>query len=295
MDLHALRQFLAVARHEHLSRAAVELRVAQPALSRTIGRIEDELGTPLFERRGRLRLNAAGEVFREHVQRALGELDAGVEAVATSLVAGAGRVSIASESLLTLMRPLATFKQAHPLVEVRLLQEPSGGMPAQVRARDVDLCLLSQSVTSADLEVRELVAEPVFVAVPLGHRLAGQAEVEVEELAEEPFVVTRRGHWQRQLLDRLFVPRGLTPRIVCESDEPTATAAMISAGLGIGLLPAVARRDAIGVPLSWLRVADPSCVRPLSLGWRTAGLAPGAPQLLRDHLLAWDWTGTAPV
>ncbi|MFD5559592.1 LysR family transcriptional regulator [Kitasatospora griseola] len=76
MDLHALTQFLVVARLEHLSRAAEELRVAQPSLSRTIARLEDELGTPLFDRGGRLRLNEAGRLFRGYAERCLGELEA---------------------------------------------------------------------------------------------------------------------------------------------------------------------------------------------------------------------------
>jgi len=292
MDLRTLRQFLVVARHEHLSRAARELRVAQPALSRTIGRLESELGTPLFDRRDRMRLNSSGTLFRDHVQRALGELDAGVDAV--TIAAGAGRVVLASESLLTFMRPLAAFKQEHPLVEVRLFQGSAAVMVQQARARDVDLCLMSQPVTTGDLEFQELINEPVLLAVPLDHPLAERSSVDVEALADEPFVTTRRGQWQRQLLDRLFAARGLSPRIVCESDEPAATAAMISAGVGVGLLPAVALREVPGVQLAWLAVNDPACTRTLSLAWPRAGIAPSAPQKLRDHLLGWDWAGTTP-
>jgi DNA-binding transcriptional LysR family regulator len=292
MDLRTLRQFLVVARHQHLSRAALELRVAQPALSRTIGRLESELGTPLFDRRDRMWLNSSGTLFRDHVQRALGELDAGVNAVTESLAAGAGRVVLASESLLTLTRPLAAFKQKHPLVEVRLFQGPAAVMVQQARARDVDLCLMSQPVTTIDLEFQELIHEPVLLAVPVEHPLAGRNRVAVEALLDEPFVTTRRGQWQRQLLDRLFAARGLSPRIVCESDEPAATAAMISAGVGVGLLPAVALREVPGVRLAWVAVDDPDSTRTLSLAWPRAGIAPGAPQMLRDHLLDWDWAGS---
>ncbi|MEU3457291.1 LysR family transcriptional regulator [Micromonospora sp. NPDC006766] len=295
MDLRSLRQFLVVARHQHLSRAALELRVAQPALSRTIGRLESELGTPLFDRRDRMRLNAAGAVFRDHVQRAFGELDAGVNAVTESLATGVGRVTLASESLFTLMRPLAAFKQAHPLVEVGLLQGSAAVMVQQVRARDADLCLMSQPVTSGDLQAQELIHEQVFLTVPINHPLAGRDSVDVEDLADQSFVTTRPGQWQRQLLDRLFAARGLTPRIVCESDEPGAAAAMISVGVGIGLLPAVARREAWDVPLVWIAVDDPTCIRTLSLAWRRAGISPGAPQMLRDHLLGWDWGGSEPT
>src|ERR671918_1989914 len=120
MDLHALQQFLVVARLEHLSRAAGELRVAQPSLSRTIARLESELGAPLFDRAGRLRLNDAGKLFRDHVERSLGELKAGRRAVdeATSGELGTGRM--ASETFLTITGPLAAYKRAHPPVEIEL-------------------------------------------------------------------------------------------------------------------------------------------------------------------------------
>src|SRR3954471_18283841 len=101
VELNGLKQFLVVARLEHLSRAAEELRIAQPSLSRTIARLENELGTPLFERSGRLRLNDAGKIFRHHVERALGELDAGRRAVADATSHGFGTVRLASETFLT--------------------------------------------------------------------------------------------------------------------------------------------------------------------------------------------------
>ncbi|MFC7111105.1 LysR family transcriptional regulator [Nonomuraea rubra] len=83
-----LRQFAVVARLEHLSRAADELRVAQPSLSRTVSRLESELGAPLFDRADRLRLNATGSLFLGYVERALGELDAGRRAVADAVSEG---------------------------------------------------------------------------------------------------------------------------------------------------------------------------------------------------------------
>src|ERR687895_2442076 len=107
MELNWLKQFLVVARLEHLSRAAEELHVAQPSLSRTIARLESELGAPLFERSGRLRLNDAGKLFRDHVERSLGELEAGRRAVDEATSGELGTVRLASETFLTLTGPLA--------------------------------------------------------------------------------------------------------------------------------------------------------------------------------------------
>jgi len=133
MELSSLRHFLTVARLEHLSRAAEQLRVAQPSLSRTIARLESELGTPLFDRGGRLRLNDAGRLFREHVERALGELEAGRRAVAEAAGEGGGAVRLASETFLTLTGPLAADKRAHPAVEVELHWSPAEDMAPRLQ------------------------------------------------------------------------------------------------------------------------------------------------------------------
>ncbi|MFJ2745108.1 LysR family transcriptional regulator [Streptomyces sp. NPDC087440] len=280
MDLLQLRYFRTVARYEHMSRAAEELHVAQPSLSRTIARLEADLGTPLFDREGRrIRLNQYGAVFLRHVNRALSELDDGRRAVREARDTGLGRVGVASETLLTITPVLGRFRTAHPRADVRLFQSDAQEMDRQLRAREVDFCLASQPLTGAHLDAVELAREEVLLAVPYGHRLAGRESVTIPELADEPFVTTRQGHWQRALLDRLFAAEGLTPLVSCEGDEPGASQDMISAGLGIGIIPAVSRQVGAHerVPVVWVRLDAPGCERTLTLVWnRDAHLSEAA-------------------
>ncbi|MEU5725933.1 LysR substrate-binding domain-containing protein [Micromonospora sp. NPDC047738] len=297
MELNSLRQFLVVARLEHLSRAADELRVAQPSLSRTIARLESELGMPLFDRSGRLRLNATGKLFRDHVERALGELDAGRRAVSEATSEGLGIVRLASETFLTLTGPLAAFKRAHPAVEIELHWSSSEDMGRHLRAQDVDLCIASQSIHAEGLESTHLFDEAVSVVVPLDHPLADRTTVTVDELADQPFITARKGHWLRRLLDRLFATHGLTPKIVCESDEHSAIASLISAGLGIGLVPAFARRTAPHAPhapVAWITVDSADCRRTVTLYWGTDSHLSAAARLMRTTITRWDWTTGAP-
>ncbi|MFC5823450.1 LysR family transcriptional regulator [Nonomuraea insulae] len=294
MELNTLRQFLVVARLEHLSRAADELRVAQPSLSRTIARLESELGAPLFDRGGRLRLNDTGKLFRDHVERSLGELDAGRRAVAEASSGGVGTVRLASETFLTLTGPLAAYKRAHPDIEIELHWTPAEDMARRLRAQDVDLCVASQPIQAEGLESVLLLDDAVGVAMPFDHPLAGRASVSIDEIADQPFITARRGHWIRRLLDRLFAARGLTPKIVCESDEPSAIADLIGAGLGIGLVPGIARRSTTRAPLVWIAVDSPDCRRALTLLWGADNHLSTAARLMRTTITGWNWTTGEP-
>lgn len=293
-DLTTLRQFVVVARLEHLSRAADELHVAQPSLSRTIARLESELGTPLFDRTNRLRLNPAGALFRGYVERALGELDAGRRAVAEATAQGAGSVRLAAETFLALTEPIAAFKREHPTIEIELQQLPADEMPRRLRAQDVDLCVASQPIPSAGLESAVLLDEPVLVVTHLRHRFAKRESLKVEDLADEPFVIARKGQWQRRLLDRLFAETGLTPRIVCESDEAAAIQELIRSGLGIGFNPDFARRTIPDYPVAAIPVDHPECRRTLSLLWSADTTPSTAARLLREAITSWPWTPPGP-
>ena len=300
MDLLELRYFQAVARHQHVSRAAAELRVAQPALSRAIARLEAELGVPLFDRRGRrVRLNQFGAMFLARAGRALDELDQGQREVRDAAGLAQGTVAVAAETLRTLSGLVAGFLAGHPGVSFRLFQSPAPAMAAQLQAGQVDLCLASQPLPGPALASAELLSEEVLLAVPPSHRLAGRTRVTVSadggELAGEPFVTTRPGYWQRALTDRLFT--GAV--IVCEGDEPYAIRGLISAGVGIGLMPAMARRLAHDPPVGWLHLDAPGldvpCRRTLSLVWRADAYRPAAARALTEFAAGYfrTWRGDA--
>ncbi|MFE7192721.1 LysR family transcriptional regulator [Kitasatospora sp. NPDC057541] len=289
MDLLQLRHFRTVARFEHISRAAEELNVAQPSLSRTIARLEAELGTPLFDRQGRrIRLNEYGAVFLRHVDRALSELDDGRRALREARETGLGRVGVASETLLTVTHLMGGFRAAYPGAEVRLFQSTVSEMDRQLRAGEVDFCVASQPLTGPDLESVELLREEVLLAVPRGHWLDGRESVTIAEIADEPFVTTRRGHWQRALLERLFATEGISPRLSCEGDEPGASQDMISTGLGIGLIPAMSRLAGTDthVPVAWVHVEAPNCYRVLTLVWNREAYQSEAARRFREFTVS---------
>ncbi|HTZ43306.1 MAG TPA: LysR substrate-binding domain-containing protein [Jatrophihabitans sp.] len=283
MDLLQLRHFQAAARHEHISRAAEQLRVAQPSLSRSVARLEGELGVPLFDRHGRnVRLNRFGAAFLRRVDAALRELDDGVREVLDAGGGTAGVVTVAAENLRMLTEVLGDFLTEHPAVRFQLSQSSAPQMRQQLESGEIDLCLASQPMPGPALARREVSSEEVLLAVPPQHPLRARRTVRLAELAGEPFVTTRPGYWPRELADRVFGAAGVQVTVSCEGDDPAALRGLISAGLGIGLLPASARQASTQPPVRWLRIRDADCHRTLWFAWRGTGYLSGAAREFRD-------------
>lgn len=286
MDLLQLRYFQAVARREHITRAAAELHVAQPSLSRSVARLEAELGVPLFERNGRrIALNRFGAMLLAHVERALRELDDARAELADATGQERGSVAVAAETLRALTDLVARFRATAPEVSLRLYQSSAQAMATQLRAGEIDLALASQPIAGADLDAAELFSEEVLLAVAPGHRLARRRKVTVAELAGEAFVVTRAGQWQRALLERLFSEAGHSPVIACEGDEAAAVRGLVSAGVGIGLLPTVSRQTTDSPTVVWLHLDSNAARRTLRLYWRRDSYLTGAARRFRDFAI----------
>lgn len=289
MDLLQLRYFQAVARRQHITRAATDLLVAQPSVSRTIARLEADLGVPLFERTGRrVHLNRFGTMFLAHVDRVLEELDDARAELDDAAGEERGSVAVAAETLRPLTDLVAQFRAHAPQVILRLYQASATAMAAQLRGGEVDLALASQPLAGTDLDVVELFNEEVLLAVPLDHRLAHRRrrKVSISELVDEAFATTRPGQWQRALLDQLYAETGRTPIIACEGDEPTAIRALIAAGAGVGLLPTVSRTTTDHPRVAWLHLDAQAARRTLRLYWRREGYMSGAACRFRDFAIS---------
>ncbi len=269
MDLLQLHYFRTVARLQHVTRAAEELAVAQPSLSRTIARLEAELGTPLFERRGRrVSLNAYGQAFLRHVERVFAALDDGRRELADLAGLERGAIIVAATTLRVLPDVLGAFLGLHPRVNVQLFQASTLEMRGRLLRGEVDLCVASSPIEGPALRSVPLFTEEVLLAVPPGHRLAGRERVPLDEAAGEPFISARAGYWSRDLTDEACRQAGFVPTIVCEGDEPGALRGLVAAGLGVAFLPASARRDGGEPMVAWLHIERPVCRRTVVLAWR---------------------------
>jgi len=242
-----LVRFAAVARTQHVTRAAERLGLPQPTLSRSIARLERELGVPLFARDGRaLRLTRHGRALLSAVERALGEIEAGVAALDADADALHGTVALAFLYTLghgTVPNLLRAFRDVHPGIGFRLVQDDAGAMLARLRAGEVDLVLTSPLPDLPGVSVRALGREPLAVVVPAGHRLARRNRIRFADAAGEDFVCLPPGYGLRDIFEDLCRDAGAAPRVAMEGGEVDTVRALAAAGFGVALLPATGTRE----------------------------------------------------
>ncbi|MEU2183785.1 LysR family transcriptional regulator [Streptomyces thermolilacinus] len=264
-----LAYFAAVARHEHVTRAAHETGVPQSTLSRAVARLEDDLGVTLFARKGRaLSLTPAGRTFLLAVERALGEVERAAEAVRADVDPTAGRVAfgflhtMGSETVPALLR---AFRVDHPKVRFTLVQNYGEAMIERLRAGELDLCLTSPVPDAPDLVGRRLDEQRLRLVVPDDHRLAGRKRIRLAEAADEAFVTLEPGYGLRRITDDLCAEAGFRPRVAFEGEEAETLRGLVAAGLGVALLPppAVPRPGVVE-----LTVTAPRAVREIGVAWQ---------------------------
>lgn len=293
MTVEELRWFVAVAEREHVTAAAAELHVSQPALSRALARVQAHVGVPLFDRRGRnLRLNRYGRLYLERARRALAELDAGGEELAAATgTAGGGTVLLAFlHTLGSWLVPalLRGFGAAHPEVTLRLDQGSAQEMLQRLRSGDVDLILTSPRPEDASIGWHPLATEPLRLVVGPGHPLAARKRVRLAEVAGEPFVAMKSEYGLRGATDALCAAAGFTPRITFEGDDIGTLRGLVAAGLGVALLPlphsAGAEIEQPATP--HLQIADRGAQRTLGLAWDRSRYRAPATEAFRGWVLA---------
>ncbi|WP_432571783.1 LysR family transcriptional regulator [Kineococcus sp. SYSU DK005] len=250
-----LRVLVTVAEHGHVTRAAQELGLGQPTVSRALARVQDAVGVPLLAPHGRgVRLTAAGRALAEAARRALGEVERGVRAVREDDSPATGRVALGflhtlgAAAVPALVR---AFRQEHPGARFQLTQGAAGALLERLAAGDVDLVLTSPLPAAPGLRARALLEQPLTLCLPAEHPLAGRAHLALADVAGEPFVLFEHGYGLRETAEALFAEAGVHPAVAFEGQDADTVRGLVAAGLGVALLPAPgpARAGAVERPL----------------------------------------------
>jgi len=247
MEMHQLRYVVAVARAGNFSRAAEQCHVAQPSLSQQIQKLEDELGERLFDRMKReAKLTAHGEVFLRRAVRILEEVDAARREAADAQELLRGTLTIGvlpTVAPYLLPEVMAGFAEEFPGVEIVVQEDTTARLLKLVHGYEVDFALASQPIQDERLEVRELFAEELRLALPPGHPLTRKRAVAVGDLEAERFIVMKEGHCLGDQVLGFCDRSDLKPRISFRSAQLETIQALVCAGVGISLIPAMAAQS----------------------------------------------------
>lgn len=241
MELRQLEYFLAVAEECNFTRAAERMHISQSGVSAQIRQLERELGTELFDRSTRTAtLTVAGKAALGHARAALAATAALSQAVdeVTELIRGRLTVGMVIGCTLTpLFDALVVFHQAHPGVEIRLLEDNSDRLVEGVRTGTLDLALVGTAFASLDgLESRTVLSEPIVAAVPAEHPLAGRTRLTLRELADHPIVSMPPGTGLRAVFDLACTAQHVQPVVTVQASAADALADLAARGLGVAIL-----------------------------------------------------------
>lgn len=258
VELRQLTYFMEVAKREHVTEAANSMHIAQSAVSRQLFNLEDELGVNLFIRDGRnVKLTPIGRVFLDHVEQALNVLDNAKREIEEYLDPERGTIRIGFPSSLaahTLPTVISAFRDRHPQVKFSLSQGNYYSLIDRVKTGEIDMALLGpvpnqeKKITGTTLFTDKMVA-----LLPRSHPLAKNKTINLSQLQEEQFVLFPKGYVLRDIIVKACNQLGFQPTVSFEGEDIDAIKGLVSAGLGVTIIPEVTLLE--NVPHSTVKVS----------------------------------------
>ncbi|SFM27595.1 LysR family transcriptional regulator [Salibacterium qingdaonense] len=270
MEIRQLKYFMEVAKREHITEAAEELHVAQSAVSRQIGNLEAELGVDLFVRQGRrVRLTPVGRVFLESSKKSLQMLENATQEVQEYLHPHRGTIRITypiSMAAYTLPTAISSFRQTYPDANFHLKQNVYYDVLEEVMSGEFNMGLLAPVPEDHDqVYGHVLFTENVIALLPQDHALAGEPYVTLHQLREESFILLPEGMHFRELVIEACRKQGFEPKTAFEGDDVDALKGLVSAGLGIALIPEVTLVDTTPRYTVKKKIRNPDVTRTVGL------------------------------
>lgn len=244
MDLKQLKALVTIAETANMTRAAEVLNIVQPALSRQISMLEDEVGAILFERgRQGMILNAEGKTFLEYARRILHEVEKAKAEVRPSSGAVSGIVNVgllpSTSDLLSSML-LRRLQQQYPEIRITITAGYAGHLQEWLEVGEIDVALLYSTKLSPSLNVQPLVQEKLwFVGLP-GNGLRPGRPVTLSSVADRPIILPSRPHGLRVLVDRVGRENSLQLHVVAETNSMSVQKSLVLDGHGFTILPSIA-------------------------------------------------------
>lgn len=283
MELLQLRYFLTVARLLNISHAAKHHMIPQPAMSKTISRLEKELGTPLFNRdKNKLTLTQAGETFYQSVSQSLSSIDNTAQSISRADAPLSGELKIlVCQHRPTALDSIVAFKKQHPQVSFQLFYEQDA-----TEDMEFDLCISCEQPNREFNRSVCLITEPLKLVVAADHPAAQTEKTAFSSLREESFaIISRKSNLWRQA-ELQCQQAGFTPNVSMTCADLHCLLKFVSSGMAVTLGPEVSwkglvNRDVVFVP------TQPPLERSTYLFWNGLKTPSRLCSTYRDFLIAY--------
>ncbi|WP_410770521.1 LysR family transcriptional regulator [Fontibacillus sp. BL9] len=266
MELRQIQYFIEVAKLEHVTEASYALHVSQSAVSRQIFKLESELGVDLFIHEGRkVKLTPIGRLFLEHMEHLMKVIDNAQQEISEYLDPERGTVRIGFPSSMAaqmIPKVVSAFRGRYPSVHFQLQHGSYKELVEWVAKGDMNLAIMGP-VPQNEPQIKGVVLfEEKFAALlPAGHPLAGQTTVTLNELKEDLFVLFPEGFVLRDIVVKACANIGFQPKVKFEGDDLDAIKGLVSAGLGLTVLPEIALSEHIASSIVILPITEPHVTR----------------------------------
>lgn len=289
MTLLQLQYFKTLARVLHYTRAAKELHIAQPSLSYSISELEKELDVKLFNKENRtVSLTAYGEQFLPCVEKALALLDEGTDMLhqmaGTALqVVNLGYFHSISSSLIPSIMAEIYSQEENRGIRFQFLEAPSYDIFTQLKNGALDLAFCMHLDSS--IESVPIMQQPLYLAVPTNHPLAGLDSVTFDQFAKEPMVMLDKTSNLRTLVDQIFAKRGMVPNVVFEVRECNAALQYVALRFGVSILPQVPAMENENMSVIPIEDGERAFVRTVYLSWSKNLPLSSAAQRVKQYII----------
>lgn len=241
MDFHHLKYFVEVADQKSFSKAARNLHISQSAISRTIKALEDELGVVLFMRNAKaVELTDGGTIFLTHAKRVVFMFEHLKTDFENEFKLEQGSIHIGLPPITdapVFAQLLGGFKQAYPQIDLELFEHGSKKVEISVQEGLIDIGIICTEPQVKDFEFFFLASDPLHVLLPQNHPLANEKEIQLRQLATEPFVLYRDDFNLHDEITKACKKVGFQPKIIFETSQRDLMLQTVRANLAIALLP----------------------------------------------------------
>lgn len=270
MDVRQLRYFVKIVECGSFSRAAVELNVAQPALSQHVANVEAELGVKLLSRSTKgVSLTECGETLLGHAEAILRQMENAARAVREQAEDPTGAVSVglpSSVSLVVAVPLLMEVERRFPNIQVKVIENHSGYLLEWVKAGRIDLAVVFDAEDTPAVNLRPVMSEDLYFVRPKEPGKSYPGVIPFADLSRYPLVLTGTAHGLRKLVENGSARTGVELTIKTELDALSAIKDVVASGFGFSILPwpAIRRECEAGI-LQAQRVVDPAISRRVQL------------------------------